>query len=56
MINSKDKISDEEFVEKFSTEELGFLKAWDALWADEDFRREYEAVKKSIEERENRIK
>lgn len=49
MINNKDKISDEEFVEKFSKEELEFLKAWKAIFEDEDFQRDFEAIKKSNE-------
>ena len=47
--SDKDKVSDEEFVEKFSKEELDFLKAWEALCADEDFQRDFEAVKRSID-------
>lgn len=49
MINNKDKITDEEFVEKFSKEELEFLKACKDLMSDEDFQRDFEAIKKSNE-------
>ena len=56
MINNKDKISDEEFIERYSKEELEFLKAWENLRSDEDFQKVYQAIKKSIEERGNKIK
>lgn len=49
MINNKDKISDEEFVEKFSKEELEFLKACEDLMSDEDFLRDFEAIKEANE-------
>lgn len=49
MINNKDKISNEEFVEKFSKEELEFLKASEDLLSDVDFQMDFEAIKKSNE-------